>query len=57
MTMQASRLALSAPPGIDEWGREAIGRIEAGSRRSADTHLVPLPLPAFAASARPAEQA
>jgi cysteine synthase len=33
----------------DTWVHEAITRIEADFRRSADTHLVPLPLPAFAA--------
>jgi len=33
----------------DTWVHEAINRIEADFRRSADTHLVPLPLPAFAA--------
>jgi len=34
---------------IDPWVHEAIGRIEADFCRSADTHLVSLPLPAFAA--------
>jgi len=33
----------------DTWVQEAVNRIEADFRRSADTHLVPLPLPAFAA--------
>jgi cysteine synthase A len=33
----------------DRWVHEAIHRIEADFRRSADTHLVPLPLPAFGA--------
>src|SRR5262250_2469120 len=33
----------------DRWVHEAIQRIEADFRRSADTHLVPLPLPGFAA--------
>ncbi|HSW23206.1 MAG TPA: PLP-dependent cysteine synthase family protein, partial [Burkholderiaceae bacterium] len=32
----------------DNWVHEAITRIEADFRRSADTHLVPLSLPAFA---------
>jgi cysteine synthase A len=31
------------------WVHDAITRIEADFRRSADTHLVPLPLPSFAA--------
>ena len=30
------------------WLREAIRRIEADYQRSADTHLIPLPLPGFA---------
>jgi len=33
----------------DHWVHDAIQRIEADFRRSADTHLVPLPLPSFAA--------
>lgn len=33
----------------DAWLHDAVHRIEADFRRSADTHLVPLPLPAFAA--------
>jgi cysteine synthase len=49
MTMQAARAPSPTPVGIDPWVHEAIGRIEADFRRSADTHLVPLPLPAFAA--------
>ena len=32
------------------WVHDAITRIEADFRRSADTHLVPLPLPSFAAA-------
>jgi len=47
--MPAPSTALAAAPGVDRWVHEAIGRIEADFRRSADTHLVPLPLPAFAA--------
>ena len=31
-----------------QWAREAIRIIEADFRRSADTHLIPLPLPGFA---------
>ncbi len=31
------------------WLHEAIARIEADYQRSADTHLIPLRLPAFAA--------
>jgi cysteine synthase A len=30
------------------WLHEAINRIEADYQRSADTHLIPLPLPGFA---------
>jgi cysteine synthase A len=33
----------------DRWVHDSVHRIEADFRRSADTHLVPLPLPAFAA--------
>src|SRR5262245_45200122 len=33
----------------ERWVHQAIQRIEADFRRSADTHLVPLPLPSFAA--------
>ena len=29
------------------WARWAIGRIEADYNRSADTHLIPLPVPAL----------
>ena len=32
----------------DNWLRQAIGLIEADYQRSADTHLIPLPLPGFA---------
>lgn len=34
----------------DSWLHGAIARIEADYQRSADTHLIPLPLPAFAAA-------
>jgi len=34
----------------NHWVHDAITRIEADFKRSADTHLVPLPLPAFAAA-------
>jgi cysteine synthase A len=30
-----------------QWAREAIRIIEADFQRSADTHLIPLPLPGF----------
>ncbi|MCZ2405775.1 MAG: PLP-dependent cysteine synthase family protein [Burkholderiales bacterium] len=40
----------TAPPAVSSgaWLHEAIARIEADYQRSADTHLIPLPLPAFA---------
>lgn len=40
----------SAPPacGQDGWQHAAIARIEADYQRSADTHLIPLPLPGYA---------
>ena len=40
----------TAPPAAASgaWLHEAIARIEADYQRSADTHLIPLPLPAFA---------
>ncbi|ROR47306.1 cysteine synthase A [Diaphorobacter nitroreducens] len=40
--------SLSAPAAGSGWLHEAIARIEADYQRSADTHLIPLPLPAFA---------
>jgi cysteine synthase len=36
--------------GVDHWVHDAVQRIEADFRRSADTHLVALPLAGFAAS-------
>ena len=36
-------------PPDSRWLGSAIRRIEADYQRSADTHLIPLPLPAFAA--------
>jgi cysteine synthase A len=36
------------PLHTDDWLRQAIGLIEADYQRSADTHLIPLPLPGFA---------
>ncbi len=40
----------TAPPAASRsaWLHEAIARIEADYQRSADTHLIPLPLPAYA---------
>uniref|UniRef100_UPI00289633D9 pyridoxal-phosphate dependent enzyme n=1 Tax=Pulveribacter sp. TaxID=2678893 RepID=UPI00289633D9 len=37
----------SAPAAAPSWLHQAIDRIEADYQRSADTHLIPLPLPAF----------
>ncbi|QPN31085.1 hypothetical protein [Diaphorobacter sp. JS3051] len=42
--------SLSAPAAGSGWLHEAIARIEADYQRSADTHLIPLPLPAFASA-------
>src|SRR5256884_9935898 len=36
------------PHTTSSWLHEAINRIEADYQRSADTHLIPLPLPGFA---------
>src|SRR6478752_3750061 len=36
-----------AAPEDRAWVHEAVRRVEADANRSADTHLVPLPLPAF----------
>jgi cysteine synthase A len=33
---------------VNRWLNSAIERIEADYQRSADTHLIPLPLPCFA---------
>ncbi|AVO50210.1 cysteine synthase [Melaminivora suipulveris] len=41
--------SLPHPPAHALWLPQAIARIEADYHRSADTHLIPLPLPAFAA--------
>ncbi|EER61874.1 Pyridoxal-5'-phosphate-dependent protein beta subunit [Acidovorax delafieldii 2AN] len=38
---------MQTPPTPSHWLHEAIARIEADYQRSADTHLIPLPLPAF----------
>ena len=46
--MTTSDFALHHPG--DSWLHEAIRRIEADYQRSADTHLIALPLPAFAGS-------
>ncbi|MGM9512856.1 PLP-dependent cysteine synthase family protein [Roseateles sp. DB2] len=40
--------AAATPPSANAWVRQAIARIEADFQRSADTHLIPLPLPGFA---------
>ena len=37
-------------PSASAWLHHAIARIEADYQRSADTHLIPLPLPAFSAA-------
>ncbi|MBX3658942.1 MAG: PLP-dependent cysteine synthase family protein [Ramlibacter sp.] len=38
---------MPATPPLRAWAHDAIARIEADFQRSADTHLIPLPLPAF----------
>ena len=48
MRAMLSPSSLSAPAAGSGWLHEAIARIEADYQRSADTHLIPLPLPAFA---------
>ena len=42
-------IAAPPSPSASAWLHHAIARIEADYQRSADTHLIPLPLPAFAA--------
>ena len=39
--------AAATPITANAWVRQAIARIEADFQRSADTHLIPLPLPGF----------
>ncbi|WP_218509123.1 PLP-dependent cysteine synthase family protein [Variovorax sp. dw_308] len=41
---------MTRPPHTPGWQTEAIRRIEADYQRSADTHLIPLPLPGLAAA-------
>ncbi len=41
-------IAHASPTAPSSWLHNAIARIEADYQRSADTHLIPLPLPAFA---------
>ncbi|WP_288013734.1 pyridoxal-phosphate dependent enzyme, partial [Diaphorobacter sp.] len=50
MRAMLSPSSLSAPAAGSDWLHEAIARIEADYQRSADTHLIPLPLPAFASA-------
>lgn len=50
MRAMLSPSSLSAPTAGSGWLHEAIARIEADYQRSADTHLIPLPLPAFASA-------
>ncbi|MGE0497807.1 MAG: PLP-dependent cysteine synthase family protein [Ramlibacter sp.] len=40
---------MPATPSLRAWAHDAIARIEADFQRSADTHLIPLPLPSFGA--------
>ena len=40
---------LQKSPDTTHWLGQAMARIEADYQRSADTHLIALPLPAFAA--------
>lgn len=44
------RMPTPNTPTASAWLHQAIDRIEADYQRSADTHLIPLPLPAFAAA-------
>jgi cysteine synthase A len=44
----ARRPAIGVNLNRNEWVREAVRKIEADFRRSADTHLIPLSLPGFA---------
>ena len=39
-----------SPCAPSSWLHQAIARIEADYQRSADTHLIPLPLPSFSAA-------
>ena len=50
MRAMLSPSSLSAPAAGSGWLHEAIARIEADYQRSADTHLIPLPLPAYSAA-------
>ncbi len=43
-------IAAPPSPSASAWLHHAIARIEADYQRSADTHLIPLPLPAFSAA-------
>ncbi len=43
-----TRDSLKPTASSEPWLHEAIARIEADYQRSADTHLIPLPMPAFA---------
>jgi len=45
--MNASPPRAPSSSASNAWVREAIARIEADFQRSADTHLIPLPLPGF----------
>jgi len=50
--MPASATSAPAPPGVSfdsgrEWSLWATQRLNADAQRSADTHLIPVPLPAF----------
>ncbi len=51
MTALRSRRARQGIPRVTtaarDWTAQAIQRIEADYNRSADTHLIPLPLPGF----------
>lgn len=45
--MHAALHPTAAPATANAWVRQAVARIEADYQRSADTHLIPLPLPGF----------
>ena len=49
MSFQPNTSGPCHPQDRAPWLHEAIARIEADYQRSADTHLIPLRLPAFAA--------
>src|SRR6185503_21239090 len=49
-SLQCEPTAGADDASVREWVAEAVGRIEADLNRSADTHLIALPLPGYPAS-------